>query len=156
MESDSSDAERLSDLESLDDFLASIFDVDDEDGVEGSQENAGSLGIEPYRFEPFHDSWRVPRTRIRTRSHHQTGTLGSSLSSAPTLSVNLPERNESIELCLPAMLAKDCTALYTCTLALPVPLVTNKKFPPWKGGNRWAGLFLYNPAWFKLSRACSG
>ena len=53
MESDSSDAERLLDLESLDDFLASSFDVDDEDGVEGSQENADSLGLEPYRFKPF-------------------------------------------------------------------------------------------------------
>ena len=56
MESDSSDAERLPDLESLDDFLASSFDadiiVDHEDEVEG-QENAGSLGLEPYRFEPF-------------------------------------------------------------------------------------------------------
>ena len=40
------------------------------------------------------------------------GTSSFSLSSAPTLSVNLPERNESIELCLPAMLAKDCTALH--------------------------------------------
>ena len=36
---------RLPDLESLDDFLASSFDVDDEDGVEGSQENADSLGF---------------------------------------------------------------------------------------------------------------
>ena len=36
MESDSSDAECLPDLESLDDFLASTFDVDDEDEVEGS------------------------------------------------------------------------------------------------------------------------
>ena len=45
MESDSNDAERLPDLESLDDFLASSFDVDDEDGVEGSQENADSLGF---------------------------------------------------------------------------------------------------------------
>ena len=39
MESDSSDAERLPDLESWDDFLVSSFDadiiVDDEDEVEG-------------------------------------------------------------------------------------------------------------------------
>ena len=53
MESDSSDTECLPDLESLDDFLASSFDVDDEDEVEGSQENAGSLGLEPCRVKPF-------------------------------------------------------------------------------------------------------
>ena len=53
MESDSSNAERLPHLESLDDLLASSFDVDDEDGVEGSQKNADSLGLEPYRFKPF-------------------------------------------------------------------------------------------------------
>ena len=53
MESDSSDVERLPDLESLDDFLASSFGVDDEDEVEGSQENTDSLGLEPYRFKPF-------------------------------------------------------------------------------------------------------
>ena len=56
MESDSSDAEGLPDLESLDDFLASSFDadiiVDDKDEVEG-QENADSLELEPYCFEPF-------------------------------------------------------------------------------------------------------
>ena len=56
MESDSSDAERLPDLESWDDFLVSSFDadiiVDNEDEVEG-QENADRLGLEPYRFEPF-------------------------------------------------------------------------------------------------------
>ena len=55
MESDSSDAERLPDSESLDDFLASRFDVDDEDEVEGSQENTHSLELEPYRFKPFMD-----------------------------------------------------------------------------------------------------
>ena len=56
MESDSSHVECLPDLESLNDFLASSFDadiiVDDEDEVEG-QENTDSLGLEPYRFEPF-------------------------------------------------------------------------------------------------------
>ena len=56
MESNSSDADCLPDLESLDDFLASSCDadiiVDDEDEVEGS-ENTDSLGIEPYCFEPF-------------------------------------------------------------------------------------------------------
>ena len=35
MKSDSSDTERLPDLASLDDFLVSSFDVDDEDKVEG-------------------------------------------------------------------------------------------------------------------------
>ena len=55
MESDNSDAECIPDLESPDDFLASSFDVDDEDEpeAEGSQENIDSLGLEPYRFEPF-------------------------------------------------------------------------------------------------------
>ena len=56
MGSDSRDAECLPDLKSLDDFLTSSFDpdiiVDDEDEVEG-QENGDSLGLEPYRFEPF-------------------------------------------------------------------------------------------------------
>ena len=53
MESDSSDAECLPDLESWDHFLVSSFDaeiiVDDEDEVEGS-ENADSLGLENYCF----------------------------------------------------------------------------------------------------------
>ena len=56
MESDSSDAEWLPHLETVDDFLASSFDadviVDGEDEMEG-QENADSLGLEPYHFEPF-------------------------------------------------------------------------------------------------------
>ena len=131
MESDSSDAERLPDLESLNDFLASSFDVDDKDGVEGSQENTDSLGLEPYHFKPFVEGAEDEDSDSESPSDWD---FGLSLSSAPTLSVDLPERNESIELCLPATLVKDCTALYTCTLALPVPLVTNKKFPPWKGG----------------------
>ena len=55
MESDSSDVERLPDLESLDDFLASSFDVDDKDEVEGSQENLDSLELEPCHLKPFVD-----------------------------------------------------------------------------------------------------
>ena len=100
--------------------------------------------------------WRLPTTRIRTQSHHQTGTSGFSLSFAPTLSVDLPEGNESIELCLPAMLAKGCTALYMypCFASATTWLQTrNFHHGRW---DRWAGLFSYNPAWFKLSRACSG
>ena len=45
MESDSSDAERLPDLESLDDFLVSSFDVDDEDEVEGVTGERRQLGV---------------------------------------------------------------------------------------------------------------
>ena len=41
-------------MESLDDFLASSFDVDDEDGVGGSQGERRQLGVRAlYRFKPF-------------------------------------------------------------------------------------------------------
>ena len=78
MESDSSDAECLPDLESLDDFLASSFDTNDEDEVEGSQENADSLGLEPYRFEPFVEGAEHEDSNSESRSDSDTDSSSSS------------------------------------------------------------------------------
>ena len=80
MESDSSDAECLPDLESLDDFLAFSFDINNEDEVEGSQENADSLGLEPYLFEPFVEGAEHEDSDSESRSDSDTDSSSSSSS----------------------------------------------------------------------------
>ena len=117
MESDSSDAERLPDLESLDDFLASSFDVDDEDGVEGSQENADSLGLEPYHLKPFVEGAEDEDSDSESPSDWDFGLFTlfctDSFRGFAREKRKHGTKDPTIELCLPAMLAKDCTALYT-------------------------------------------
>ena len=82
MESDSSDAERLPDLASLDDFLASSFDtdiiVDDEDEVEG-RENADSLGLRALSLEPFVEGAEHEDSDSESDSDTDSGSSGGDL-----------------------------------------------------------------------------
>ena len=72
MESDNSDA----DLESLDDCLASSLD-EDEPEVAGSQDNIDSLGLEPYRFEPFMEGVKHGGSDSESRSDSDTDSSSS-------------------------------------------------------------------------------